>query len=67
MEALLKLVPRPRDHPLDLCLTSFDIAICKLVQAESRFSFLVSEQHCWLILSLWSYKILDLSMNSLHS
>lgn len=50
-----------------VCLTSFDIAICKLVQAESRFSFLVSEQHCWLILSLWSYKILDLSMNSLHS
>jgi hypothetical protein len=50
-----------------VCLTSFDIAICKLVQAESTFSFLVSEQHSWLILSLWSYKILDLSMNSLHS
>lgn len=50
-----------------VCLTFFDIAICKLVQAESTFSFLKWEQHCWLILSLWSYKILNLSMNSLHS
>lgn len=48
-------------------LTFFDNAFVNEYSTKLDVLFLATEQRCWLISSLWSYKILDLFMNSCHS